>query len=436
MLLRFAKHRNMLLFSLAYLLFLQGLLVLASTIPSSLVVSNLTANQNQIAPPDRSMLAGIPIDRYTECDALSIAATLDPGINSLTGEGLGIFLGCPDLQQAISSGAELIPPVNYFRFWHGNQVLIRPLLAVLPIDTVRAILWATGLILLVILIGFFQKQFGNGGIGLLVIALCSPLLIYQGSITTSVTLILVSGVPLMCYILFRRKLFGVFFGPGLVCFLSGVTYAFADFLIVPGAVWALTIFVIFVKDFSNTSVEYESKSIHTIFKFSFFFPAGYVFMYLIRWTLAAIDMGNEYVFGTVKGQLLFRISGELTDQDLSRYQQVFASFKSWVFMYPISRFAIILCLLIFLWTIGARHIQGVRRFVSLSSYPLGILVISLVALAQHAYIHKELWISINWAVAMGILLTSVIIASKNDIYQEESNECTKTETYRSPSVLE
>ena len=84
------------------------------------------------------------LDMFTECGALSMALNPLPTLRSvLLMHG---FQGCAGLRRVLLEN-EPLPTNEYAHYWHGHQIILKPLYTAFPVPVARGILTAVGLFL-------------------------------------------------------------------------------------------------------------------------------------------------------------------------------------------------------------------------------------------------------------------------------------------------
>jgi hypothetical protein len=213
------------------------LLTLAFALPDAQIVEAILERPSVVV--DRRADNGRIIDADTECIGLSVGVYRADALarsnldRAMRAESL---YGCDQLMHWLETGKTNRDQV-YARYWHGYQIVMRPLLSVMPYNDMRGLLFAASLIALAALLLRAGKDFGTAA----GIAIAAPFFIVNAMglmvvATKAPTLLL---AILGALLVFRRREEEA---PLLIFFGLGALTAFFDFLTAPALVGSLALF--------------------------------------------------------------------------------------------------------------------------------------------------------------------------------------------------
>lgn len=181
--------------------------------------------------------------------------------------------------------------VQYSRYWHGNQLVLRPLLTIMPYNAIRILNWA---VFSVLLIGLFLclKRVSSIYMWFFIVSL---LLVYFPIVPLSmqfspcfyiafIGMLLILKNPLLtnCH----SNAFCTFF------VLGGLT-SFMDLLVTPQLTLGLPLLAYFL-------VRSDEKSVRLTLLLILFWGLGYASIWMSKWIIASILLGSDSLFMVVK----------------------------------------------------------------------------------------------------------------------------------------
>lgn len=217
------------------------------------------------------------------------------------------------LQKAMEQ--ERQPNIDYFRYWHGSMVLLRPLFLLTSIVGARMILGILLGILTLLTAVFLYKQkekalaicylLGN-------LAVQSWMLVFCVEYVT--TFLVMNGICIAELLLYRRwkeepgrmrqelwKLMAV----------SGVVTCFVDFLTTETVTVTVPLLIWLVLRYREGSLNSLKEEMGTMAGSGLVWGVSYAFMFLLKWLLAAASLGWD-AFVQAMGHAGERIAGAVT----------------------------------------------------------------------------------------------------------------------------
>ena len=135
------------------------LMVVSDNVPDRLVMDSLfeaTEEGSLDAEQYGTGLVGHRVDSFTECVAITVGLGDEPGTGTVASAIRTPTLGpCDQAVPKIVGWAEgdgLVRSYDYFRYWHGHAVVLRPLIALFGVAGTRLVA-VTGLIAAVMFLG-------------------------------------------------------------------------------------------------------------------------------------------------------------------------------------------------------------------------------------------------------------------------------------------
>lgn len=230
---------------------------------------------------------------------------------------------------------------EYTRYWHGAQVVLRPLLMFFTYTEIRYILMFVIFILLGIVIYLMGEELGLKNIIAFIITICMMYIILipmslQYSYIFIVTLIAMIAV-LLAYKYKKNNMIPILF------FIIGAVTTYFDLLTYPliSLGFPVTIAVI-IENRKGTKL---LNQILFIIKLGILWAIGYSLLFFTKWVIASIILHKD-VITLALNQILFRVNGNETYK-VDRITVLKENFS--FFFIPVARF--ILKIVVILWII-------------------------------------------------------------------------------------
>lgn len=208
--------------------------------------------------------------------------------------------------------------IDYFRYWHGSMVLLRPLFCVFSITGVRAALMAlfAGLVLLTGVVLWRDKKRAPA-----VIYIVSLLLVQAWMCALSIefiTTFIVMAAFMLIIALQERNVAAVdqYVDQKYVrqFMMSGMIACFVDFLTTETITVTMPLLLIFMLRKEKKQLrDFKEEALFAI-KCGVAWGVSYAMMFLLKWGISAMVLGWE-AFGSAFGEATFRIAGEVTDNN-------------------------------------------------------------------------------------------------------------------------
>ncbi|MEZ5895310.1 MAG: hypothetical protein R3C40_10590 [Parvularculaceae bacterium] len=281
-------------------LFLAGV-VAAFSVPNAAILVNLTDRPELIY--ERRANNGRVIDADTECIGLSIGLyESDAPPQGLVRRAVNAesLYGCAPLQRWIADG-EAGAHRDYFRYWHGATLVMRPMLAVMPYNDMRGFLFTLSAVLLGWLCWRVGADFGPAT----ALAFAAPFVILNALglwvvATKATTWLLAIGAAI---VFSRRKAAEA---PVLAFFALGALTAFFDFLTAPAFIFAMAALVWAIYAAGG---EGAFPSWRQFLASGVFWSVGWAGFVLVKIILAAHFLDLD-VWGDFTDAALFRLRGQ------------------------------------------------------------------------------------------------------------------------------
>ena len=289
---------------------------------------------------------------------------------------------------------------DYFRYWHGYTLIVRPALSVLPYNDLRGHLFNISALLFGILIWRLARDFGVAAAG----AIAAPFIVLNAIgfwvvVTKAVTWFLLMGGSLAV----SRRVTAE--PPLILFFILGAFTAFFDFFTTPALIFALPAFIHFLywrrdQDFDDPWRRLVALGV--------FWGAGYVGLWAAKIMVASAALDLP-VWRDVMEAALFRLRGasEYVDSFLPgvAIYENFASLKTFWGLVALVAFVIMP-----LMTAARRESwvslwREARVFLAIALIP----VLWLELLSNHSQIHAA-FTQLN--LALLLMVSALVLAGR------------------------
>lgn len=383
----------------AYLLIYIGITILFST---AIVVSYLLPDYNirgHIAESEKQIEnewnnkplftgVGASLDMHTDTLMLNIAFNKGTYNNQRTLEKAfenSFYENNDNALTALKTNIETDQLNNheYSRYWHGIQVILRPLLMYFNYLEIRYILMFIIIVLLGITFAMMGKQLGIKYVIALATTMCFmyialiPMSIQYSSVFI-ITLIAMIAIMLI-YKKGKQKYIPITF------FIIGAFATYFDLLTYPLVTLGLPLILAVLLE--DKLCEEKNKIIHLviyIIKLGIIWAIGYGLIFFTKWVIASIILKKDAITLAIE-QLLFRVNGN-EQYPVKRLEVIKKNFE--IFYIPIAKYILIGITII--WAIMfALYRKKVKNFKVI----IPLLCISIVpyiwyiAFAGHSSIH-------------------------------------------------
>lgn len=288
----------------------------------------------------------------------------------------------------------------YSRYWHGVQVVVRPLLLFFNYSEIRVIFMILTILLLCISFTLTSKNIGLLYSSALSISLAlmsvflNPMSIQYSAMTI---LCLLSTIIVNLLYLYNKDKY-IF----LTMFIIGCLACYFDLLTFPLITFGIPLIISIISEikYHNSNI---SEQLKIIFILGICWLLGYALTFLAKWVLASIIMGQNIIIDSLK-QFITRsdINGV---QNISKIDTIRINFS--LYFNHIAIFTIVVSLVI--WLILFKYRKKIINMIPVLL--VGIVpYIWYLILTQHSYIHSFFTNKIQ-AITMFSILSSLIVTT-------------------------
>lgn len=220
------------------------------------------------------------------------------------------------------------PNQQYIRYWHGSMMILRPLLMIISLEQMYQVNYILLIILAIALLIMIWKKSKKIAIAYVIsmIMIAFPIIAMCLEFVWPFYIMLISSM-IAINIKKDRSLYKLFL-------IIGMITCFFDFLTTEIVTLFVPLLIIFAIKKEKDEI-YSFKDGAIIFlKSSILWFAGYVGMWIAKWTLASIIL-NINALEYVKDQALLRVNG-LQGLDSAEKMYIGAITKNWHTLYPIN----------------------------------------------------------------------------------------------------
>ena len=330
-------------------------------------------------------------------------------------------------------------PFDYFRYWHGWQMLCDLGLLAGGIGAIQAIvltLLAVSIIWLTVALNasvglpaaitFSAAAFIPTGLGITFMTDLTLGISLSAGIFTSALLVTVGHLKRQDEPYSTRRLLS------LIALGGGAVYCFLDFLTIPAAVLAMVVFCGTIAcRRQDSTIRWHLSTIACI---TIAFGVGFLATWMFKWVLAAIVIGPEYVVGNVIGEMNIWTSehGELPQPDWASWlkslyslsPQLFALLAPLGYMTlssPLLAAAILTAVALLVYELAtsrkgrramgnhARPMQAISwKELFTLAIPMAYIPLYTLVMSSHAIVHIPVFSSRIWSVFFAIALCLLV----------------------------
>lgn len=382
------------------------LLFLISFIPRSMIAGNLSEStrilqEEGLFQNPRGSDQTWQSDNFTSAIMLNIMGTSSSGsINDvLLAPRVAVGDSLEDMSlnslSVVADGVdEDAPIINYPRYWHGYEVLLKPLLVVFNINQIRQISLITVTTLATILAVQFAQRRGIAAslsvtiplVGFNIVVVCQGL-----SLVMTFLVGLGASVLLGATNKWWLKDWKTLIIPAFLC---GAITNYIDFLCTPLISLGLPLLTVIVYCFDSEAIDQKpAEMLKLCFVLSIAWAAGYGLLWMTKWILCSLITGYD-ALGDALGAASMRTStsgGELS-QSISRLdalkRNINFAFPLWSKLIIFAGVVASLASFIFLMLRGKSQVRGSAITLTLGCVFVALLpIVWYLALSQHSYVH-------------------------------------------------
>lgn len=287
------------------------LTVITNTIPRSAIETGLQESVDEIAAEGDYPAHGIFLytqDNFTDCVMMNIAAGVDASapVQSAMRNTLHISKeGIIPSTQAYFKGQE-VQSYDYARYWHGNQVTLRPLLCMTNNHGIRIINYILITLLTVACIFFAYTRISRGFALTLAATLAVGGIVFIPLNMQFVSCFYIMMTAMLIVMIWKNK-FSSQSNAFLFFFILGGITQFFDLLTTP----IITLgFPLMAWCFVNK----PSKSIKMVIVLSLMWLAGYASLWASKWVLAQLITGNDYISDALNSARIRTVGSERAEK--------------------------------------------------------------------------------------------------------------------------
>lgn len=328
---------------------------------------------------------GSTLDTHT--DALILNIALNQGMNesNIKNAVENSFYedetrqGVSSLEAALQDG--IINNHEYSRYWHGIQVIIRPLLLFFNYSEIRYIIMIVTFCLLGIVFSMIGKELGlrysiafSITISLMYIVLI-PMSIQYSSIFI-ISLIAMIAVMLL-YKMNKQKYINILF------FVIGAFTTFFDLLTYPIVTLAFPIILAVI--YENKNGKNLLQQLLFTIRLGVLWAIGYALLFFTKWLIASIILNKDAITLAIN-ELLFRVNGN-EKYPVSRIDAVKGNFD--YFFVPIAKYMFLIIIVVWciLFAVYRKKIKECKVIIPLMCIAI-VPYIWYILFAGHSSIHS------------------------------------------------
>ena len=302
---------------------------------------------------------------------------------------------------------------SYYRYWHGYQVFLRPLLCIMS----EPLMWC---LFVIIFIFLFYKVFikikEKTNIDCSIAFLFSFAMTYPYVAPFSLQYVNVYAITLITIISICSKRNIPLY---ILFFIAGSLINFMDLLTFPIISLGFPLTVVLVMQMREQSYSLKD-GVSTVVISSTMWGLGYAGTWISKWVLSYVILGHE-TFATILSSCMFRMAGGSVEDPLSYYQVFQDNLLILLLVTPEVWVAIGITALI---VMHVRHVQLKAKFINFwlkikqtkdKAIPLGLVAATPVCwylvLANHSQIHEHFTFRITTvSIFAGLMLTDYAIS--------------------------
>ena len=310
-----------------------SLVVLADLIPDRFVAYRLRDAIVVGQLDERSYDVGFTggqVDGYSECKRLTIGLGVDPGVGTFESAVRSSTLGpCETAVPKLlgwANGEGLTGGYDYFRYWNGSTVALRPSVAAVGLPGTRIL----AALALVIAAGAWVwragRRIGTGPalLTLAPLALTTDAIDLPGALVQAIGMIVALGAAAaLLWFLSADATRGTY---GAAAFACGAAFQFFGDLTNPDAAWALVVASAAVLAVGSMSV---AGAVWRTGAAAVGWIAGFAWLWLTKWMVAALVVGYDTVRFVVTEKAEERLSGAVDGTDASVFSGLSAAWGAW-----------------------------------------------------------------------------------------------------------
>lgn len=219
------------------------------------------------------------------------------------------------LLKAVSSNA--VPNIDYFRYWHGSMVYLRPLFCVFDIAGIRLLLGAVLLVLAVLLFVILWRRRYRAAAVILALGMLLVNIWMAALCIEYINSLLVMEAVLIYAAARERKDMQYY----RMFIISGAVTCFVDFLTTETLTLTMPLLLLLLMAFDDGRLRKLRDEMLFMLKSVLAWGISYALMFVTKWALAAAVLGSA-AFSEAAASANVRLNGAVTDDWTNRGNDV------------------------------------------------------------------------------------------------------------------
>lgn len=284
---------------------------------------------------------------------------------------------------------------EYSRYWHGYQIVLRPLLLLFNYEQIRY-LNMFGLMALFMAVAYLlKKELGTRYVASFLVSMIMIMFMISPMSLQFSSMFYMTFISMMVVLLYHKQIrnnnYLIY-----VFFIIGSVTSFLDLLTVPLLTLGLPLITYVLLEERNNRL--ITNTIDTI-KASFIWAIGYGITWATKWVIATIVL-KQNVISKALSQVLSRTSSEVGELEISKIDALKKNTDLLFDGFVIKLFIIALIIWLILFIISKRqNIIDILPILLISVYP----ILWYIILANHSYMH--FWFTYR---SLGVTLFAVL----------------------------
>jgi hypothetical protein len=366
---------------------------------------------------------GGTLDGHSECKRMSVGLGAPPDMNAFESAVRSPTLGSCEVAvpklMAWAQGEQLSRSYDYYRYWHGSSVLLRPSVVFFGVDGTRLLAAASLVIVTVWLARLLAGAAGRAAAAVFLtpLLLTTDFLDLPGALVHAIGMIVAIGAAALLLRFLRPDSSTELFAAA--GFAAGGTFLFFADLTNPDAAWALAATSAAVVAVADTR---SGTALRRVVATSVGWIAGSVWLWAAKWLVASLVLGFGTVLDVVRFQTEERLAGDADGLGDSQFDGLRQAWGQW-WDNPLTGLVVAALLVVTAVVVWRRRDLGEtwpRRLIV--AVPAVIPLVWHAVMRQHTFVHG--WFTHrSLAVAFGILLLALTarVPSGSSSVQSETN---------------
>lgn len=290
---------------------------------------------------------------------------------------------------------EDLPIDEYSRYWHGYQIVLRPLLLLFNYEQIRYLNMFGIMSLFMTVAYLLKKELGTRYVASFLVSMIMIMFMISPMSLQFSSMFYMTFISMIVVLLYHKKIrdnnYLIY-----VFFIIGAVTSFWDLLTVPLLTLGLPLTTyVLLEEKSNRLI---TNTIDTI-KASFIWAIGYGITWATKWVVATIVL-KKNIISDALSQILSRTSSEVGELEISKIDAVEKNTNLLFDGFVIKLFIIALIIWLILFLISKRqNIIDVLPILVIAVYP----ILWYIILANHSYMH--FWFTYR---SLGVTVFSVL----------------------------